>query len=189
MPVNIHGKEYQTVAERVFQFRKENEGQLSIETEVLSAAELVQVKCSIRDKQGFVIATGHAEEVRGSTNINKTSALENCETSAAGRALAFFGLAGTEIASADEVSDAIIQQAKQDVADYFIHHNNTVSRCMNSILWIKESIAEGSFSVAKEAWNELSEDEQKTLWLAPSKGGIFTTEERKIMKSDEWGQA
>ena len=42
--------------------------------------------------------------------INKTSALENAETSAVGRALAFLGFAGTEIASADEVANAIKQQ-------------------------------------------------------------------------------
>lgn len=186
MPVNIHGKEYQTVAERVFQFRKENEGQLSIETEVLSAAELVQVKCSIRDKQGFVIATGHAEEVRGSTNINKTSALENCETSAAGRALAFFGLAGTEIASADEVSDAIIRQAKQEVADYFIRYNQCVERNFHSLAHIKHCIDQNDLSSAKEAYNELSHEDQTILKLAYTKGGIFTTAENATMKSNDW---
>jgi hypothetical protein len=60
-----------------------------------------------------VLATGHAYEQEGSTYINKTSALENCETSAVGRALA---LAGFEIkksiASKEEVEAA---QAKQEV--------------------------------------------------------------------------
>ena len=59
----------------------------------------------------YPLATGYAEEVRGSSNINKTRALENAETSAVGRALAFAGYhSSTSIASADEVSVAIARQ-------------------------------------------------------------------------------
>ena len=63
----------------------------------------------------MVIATGWAEEVRGSSNINKTSALENAESSSLGRALAFmgFGIDGS-IASAEEVENAIEIQAVMD---------------------------------------------------------------------------
>lgn len=43
------------------------------------------------------IATGHAEEVRGAGNVNRTSHVENCETSAVGRALANAGMAGTDV--------------------------------------------------------------------------------------------
>jgi hypothetical protein len=68
------------------------------------------MKATISDEKGRVIATGHAEEVRASSQINKTSALENAETSAIGRALAALGMAGTEFASADEVAQAIKQQ-------------------------------------------------------------------------------
>ena len=68
------------------------------------------MKATISDEQGRVRATGHAEEVRASSQINKTSALENAETSAIGRALAALGYAGTEFASADEVAQAITQQ-------------------------------------------------------------------------------
>ena len=41
----------------------------------------------------------------------------------------------------------------------------------------------GNLSESKECWEELSEDEQTALWVAPSFGGIFTTEERKVIKS------
>ena len=109
MPVNIHGKEYKTVAERVSVFRKKHP-ELTIETEIVRwEGEDVVVKASISDN-GKLIATGLAHEVRGSTNINKTSHVENCETSSLGRALAAFGLGGTEYASADEVANAIAQQ-------------------------------------------------------------------------------
>ena len=63
---------------------------------------------TITNGDGEVIAQGHAHEVRGSSNINKTSYIENCETSAVGRALAMLGIGiDTSIASANEVEDAI----------------------------------------------------------------------------------
>lgn len=119
--VNIHGKEYKTVAKRVDEFRKEHKQELGIQTNLVSIDErTVVIKAEIINKEGFVIATGYAEENRQSSTINKTSALENCETSAIGRALANFGLAGGEYASADEVAQAISQhnQPKKFVKKY-----------------------------------------------------------------------
>jgi hypothetical protein len=109
--VNIHGKQYQTVALRVKNFR-EGEGKgYSLTTEIISRDdECVVMKATILDEKGRVIATGHSEEKRAASTINKTSALENAETSAIGRALAAFGLGGTEFATADEVANAITQQ-------------------------------------------------------------------------------
>ena len=110
--VNIHGKQYKTVAKRVDEFRKKHNTTMSIITRLIeSTAEFVVMKAEILDKDGRVIATGYAEEKRNASMINKTSALENCETSAIGRALANFGYAGGEYASADEVANAIKQQS------------------------------------------------------------------------------
>ena len=55
-------------------------------------------------------ATGLALEKFDYGYVNKTSALENCETSSLGRALAAFGLHGSEFSSADELANAIINQ-------------------------------------------------------------------------------
>ena len=111
--VNIHGKEYKTVAKRVDEFRKEHKTDLAIITSLVDRDEdTVVMKAEIIDKDGRTIATGYAEEHRAASQINKTSALENCETSAIGRALANFGLGGGEYASADEVAQAISQQAE-----------------------------------------------------------------------------
>ena len=105
--VSIHGKEYQTVALRVGKFREQYGLSLSLVTEIIYADDkVVRMKAIISNEHG-VIATGHSEEYRSSSNINKTSALENAETSAIGRALAALGLGGTEFASADEVARAI----------------------------------------------------------------------------------
>lgn len=104
--VNIHGKEYLTVAYRINKFREDHKSHC-ITTDIYSSGDkLVVVKATIIDHGDRVVATGFAEEDRTKGTINKTSALENCETSAVGRALAFFGYAGTEIASADEVANA-----------------------------------------------------------------------------------
>jgi hypothetical protein len=104
--VKIHGKEYETVASRVKRFL-EAKTAWSIETEVHRVDDKsVVMKATIRDETHRVRATGHAEEWRESSQINETSMVENAETSAVGRALAFLGYAGTEIASADEIDIA-----------------------------------------------------------------------------------
>lgn len=111
--VNIHGKEYKTVAKRVDEFRSAHKTELAIITSLVDRDEnTVVMKAEIIDKDGRTIATGYAEEHRTASQINRTSALENCETSAIGRALANFGLGGGEYASADEVANAINQQEK-----------------------------------------------------------------------------
>jgi hypothetical protein len=105
--VNIHGKEYQTVAYRVGKFR-EKYPDWTLQTDIVTRTdECVVMKAAILNAEGRVISTGHSEEYRADGKINATSALENSETSAIGRALAALGLGGTEFASADEVAHAI----------------------------------------------------------------------------------
>jgi hypothetical protein len=110
--VNIHGKQYQTVAYRVGLFREKHPEHSLITDVIVRDDEVVVMRAHIADPTGRIIATGHAEENRRSSQINKTSALENAETSAIGRALAAFGIGGTEFASANEVENAINQQTK-----------------------------------------------------------------------------
>jgi hypothetical protein len=111
--VNIHGKDYQTVAYRVGKFREKHPNYRLI-TEIQHRDErCVVMMARIADENGNVLATGHSEEYRDDGKINATSALENSETSAIGRALAALGLGGTEFASADEVAHAIT--AKQGI--------------------------------------------------------------------------
>jgi len=111
--VTIKGKEYQTVALRVQKFR-ETHPTWSITTHIEDRTDdYVVMSAEIRNEDERLIATGHAEEYRKSSQINGTSALENCETSAIGRALAVAGFGGTEFASANEVQNAIHQQANK----------------------------------------------------------------------------
>ena len=110
---NIRGKQYVEVNERIKFFRQEEQYKnwsLITEFTVLDEAQCV-CKASIADPEHRIISVGHAHEVQGSSNINKTSYVENCETSAIGRALAMLGIGiDTSIASANEVSDAIAKQ-------------------------------------------------------------------------------
>ena len=186
--VKIHNKEYKTVALRINEFREQYPA-YAIETEVLCAGELVSVKATIKSDDGRVLSTGLAEENRAFGNINKTSALENAETSAVGRALAFFGLGGTEIASADEVAGAISQQNVQEAVEYLMRHNVALRNNIESVTQIKTAISVGDISTAAEAWREISTEDQHALWVAPTKGGVFSTQERETMKSTEWREA
>lgn len=190
MPVNIHGKEYKTVAERVDEFRKNSKyDDYGILTDIISAADLVQVKATITNSEGRVVGSGYAEEVRGSTNINKTSALENCETSAIGRALASIGLGGTQYATANEVTDAVVNQAVIESTERLVKHNRCVADNLTSIMAVKEALANDDYDSAAEAMRELSDDERQSLNIAPTKGGIFTIQENKKFRSDEYSQA
>jgi hypothetical protein len=111
--VDISGKQYQTVAYRVSEFRKlfKPDDGWAIRTWLIHHDDdRVVIQASICDNDDHVVATGFAEEVRSQGKINATSALENCETSAVGRALAAFGLGGEEYCTADELLNALSQQ-------------------------------------------------------------------------------
>ncbi len=114
--IHLHGRQYKTVSLRVHEFREQHpidEGWAITTKLVHCDAETVLFRASILDPQGREIAIGFAEEKRTARGINSTSALENCETSAIGRALAAAGYAGTEYASADELVSALNQQQQQ----------------------------------------------------------------------------
>ena len=109
------GKKYTQVVHRMEAFRSHVGTHYGIMTEILvDDGKRVVMKASITDKDGRVIGTGHAEEIRGSgyfsqgdkRNINTTSAIENCESSCVGRALSSLGISGGEYASANEM-DAV----------------------------------------------------------------------------------
>ena len=115
---NIRGKQYVEVNERIKFFRQEDQYKnwtIATEFTVLDG-EVAVCKATIADTDGRVVATGHAHEERSGSSINKTSFVENCETSAIGRSLAMLGIGiDTSIASANEVEEAIAKQ--QEMVD------------------------------------------------------------------------
>ena len=111
---NIKGKEYAAVNGRINAFRRLYP-QGFISTEILSMdAGVVVMKATCgyyENGQSVILGTGMAYEREGSSNINKTSYIENCETSAVGRALGMAGIGvTTAVASSEEVQNAILQQ-------------------------------------------------------------------------------
>ena len=185
--VDIRGKQYLTVARRINDFR-EQYPEYGIHTEILSVDEQAVVcRAVITDAEGRQLSSGIAEEKRNSSNINKTSAVENCETSAVGRALAFFGMAGTEIASADEVANAINQQNAVVDPDYqyALAHGNAVRENLEEVYQMKVAMtAEQDYMTAAGIFLDFDEDTMNALRRAPSKGGVWTTEEVAMLKAD-----
>lgn len=111
---NIKGKEYAAVNGRINAFRRlYPQGFISTEIVSLDAGVVVmKATCGYYENgQAVVLGTGLAYEREGSSNINKTSYIENCETSAVGRALGMAGIGVTSaVASSEEVQNAILQQ-------------------------------------------------------------------------------
>lgn len=108
---DIKGKSYAEVNQRIKAFRLVHPSGC-ITTEIVSMEnEAVTMKASVFDEQNHLLGTGFAQEKENSSFINKTSYIENCETSAIGRALGMCGYGvDVSIASAEEVQNAIHNQ-------------------------------------------------------------------------------
>lgn len=68
-------------------------------------------------------------------------------------------------------------------------HNQACVRNFDSIAEIKRAIADERWEAAAEAYHEMSNDDHECLWIAPSKGGIWTTHERTMIRSNEFHAA
>lgn len=150
--VDIKGKEYVEVNERIKAFRKLYPTG-TIQTEMISNVNGV---CIFKAIVGYynddatilkILGTGTAYEKENSTFINKTSYIENCETSAVGRALGMCGIGiDKSVASADEVVNAINNQSftKEDAEEYILdfgkHSGKHLNELPNNYLhWLYEN--------------------------------------------------
>lgn len=112
--IQVKGKAYAMVNKRVMAFRSLCP-QGCISTEILKMDDgVVTMRTTVMDEEGRILGTGIAQEKESASYINKTSYLENCETSAVGRALGMCGIGIDEsMASAEEVANAILNQGAQ----------------------------------------------------------------------------
>ena len=112
--IDFKGKPYAEVNQRIKAFRMvfPNGG---IVPEIIFLEDgIVTMKATITDDVGTVLAVGHAQEKELSSYINKTSFIENCETSAIGRALGMCGFGiDTSVASLEEVTNADAKEIKE----------------------------------------------------------------------------
>jgi len=112
--IKIKGKEYVTVNERLKEFRSTYAG-YSIQTDIVELGQdYCTIKASIIDENGVIRSTGYAREVVAKSPINKFAFVENCETSAIGRALGNFGIGiDTAVCTADELLMKLTQDASE----------------------------------------------------------------------------
>mgnify|MGYP003151512696 CR=1 FL=1 len=111
--IKIHNRDYATVAMRLAIARRNLGSSLDLKSTIIFHDDKrVIVQCDAYLKNEHV-ATGLAEEYRNASRINQTSALECCESSAWGRCLANLGLTNDQVASAEELSNALINQDRQ----------------------------------------------------------------------------
>lgn len=108
---DIKGKDYAEVNQRIKAFRMVYpQGQLKTEM-IYNDNGMCIFRAFVGDDDGNLLATGTAYEKEDSTFINKTSYIENCETSAVGRALGMAGFGiDVSVASAEEVANAMQNQ-------------------------------------------------------------------------------
>ena len=127
---NIKGKEYAEVNQRIKAFRMLHpEGEIF--TEILNNENgVVIMKATVADKDGQILGVGHAYEKESSSYINKTSYIENCETSAVGRALGMLGIGiDTSVASYEEVANAMHQQSQAENMASDLEKKTLKDRC------------------------------------------------------------
>jgi len=98
------------------------------------------------------------------------------------KCLALFGL-GHSLYAGEDVPDS-----DQEI-ERLLRHNAVLRDTMPSVLAVKEYLMNDEYYLAYEALAELEQEEIQALWIAPTKGGIFTPEERGKMKSDPWNDA
>ena len=149
------GSEYVQVDERL-RYLRENYPNASLLSEMLSNENgvcIFKTSLVIDDK---VVATGHAYEKEGSTFINKTSYIENAETSSWGRCLGQFGIGiQNGVASADEVANAILQQEAID------------TKVGKALAELTEAIGESDDKASVEIWRDIKDKViQDGVWKA-----------------------
>lgn len=127
--IDVKGKAYAMVNERIKAWRSIcPDG--SISTEIVSLENgVVTMKSTVRDGVGQILGTGFAQEKESSSFINKTSYIENCETSAVGRALGMCGIGiDDSVASAEELVNAINNQNRSKTEPKRVEYVTDVER-------------------------------------------------------------
>ena len=149
---DIKGKDYAEVNQRIKAFRMVYP-KGCISTEILNIEDgVVIMKCTVLDEEGDILATGTAYEKENSTFINKTSYIENCETSAVGRALGMAGFGiDTSVASYEEVQNAIANQNQEPlVNENMIAVLTDKAKAINNVDTVKNILAGFGYTKLKD---------------------------------------
>ncbi len=159
---------------------------------VIDAGGTVEVWCDLTISEGEQSLTRSmwlpVMDYKNSSVVNPTSReVSDNRMRCLVKAIAMFGL-GHYIYAGEDLPDEDVTRAARAVADeakkaeydaFCAEHSATIEA-------MKLGIESGELSTAKEAWDELSDDEKTFLWKAPSKGGVFTTIERSVIQTTEF---
>ena len=134
--MDIKGKEYAEVNERIKAFRSIcPNGSIATNIESLKDGVVV-MSCEVRDEDGKLLGKAYAYEKEDSSFINKTSYIENCCTSATGRALGYVGFGiDTSVASYEEVANAIANQepTKEEAEAYILSFGRNEGKTLKEV--------------------------------------------------------
>ena len=193
---NIRGKEYKTVALRVQEFREKypiHEGWCILTERIPTEnPKLVQFVAKIINPERNIVATGHAIE-NDQGIVNAVAQLENCETSAIGRALAAAGFAGREFASANEMERVEAKrnrpqekQKKQETPNGIAKKN--IVNAINSEYenWVKKSFPY-SVDLYNSKGSAIGSKTENLTWMGMLEGDYFCkTKDGKLVSTKEY---
>lgn len=157
------------------------------ESEDVDGGEKIRVTCIVTHEDGY--------QVRSPQVVEPTSVSGTNSVQARGSAVTY----GKRYSMQDALG--IVPVGVDDDARSFegsgpfqalLMHNNVLRQTdiLNIVVHVKRNFMDdGDVTLAAEAYSELDRGEIQALWLAPTKGGIWTTDERKRIKSDEEFQA
>lgn len=137
---------------------------------------------------------GHTASSEFSVPIDKDAFMNDAQKAASADTFAkrYAFCNGFGILTGDNDDDAESLGSGMNIQDVYkkaCTHTAAIMENYESIQVIKQSILDEDYSLGAEAWYELDDQTKKDLWVAPSKGGVFTTQERNTMKSTEWHAA
>src|SRR3990167_4201359 len=152
-------------------------------------------------KEGFVIANcivnhiaGHSETSSFAVPIEKEAFMGDAQKS--GSALMYakryafcnaFGIVtGDEDDDAQSLGGGV---SVQDLYKRFVSVTKNILNYYDAIILIKDCIVKENFAPGAETWYQIPEEDRRSLWAAPTKGGPFTREERIVMKTNAWAES
>lgn len=155
-------------------------------------------------KDGFVVATcqvhhvaGHSTESTFAAPIDKEAFMNEAQKAGSAQSFAkryaFCNALGILTSDHDDDGQALGQamdakELEKKLYTRFVQHTQALWNNLDSVIAIKEALGADDYYQAAQLLDELDNDTQIALNLAPTKGGIFTTEERSKLKSDELGK-
>lgn len=156
---------------------------LSYRFENFTETDAIGVRCIVSHVSGHSEATAMRAPSDASGNKNAIQAIGSTTT----YLMRYTLIAAFGLTTADEDNDGATNSDLPLLT--LLKHNEVVRNNMEVILCIKQALAENDYQEVAMYFDGMKEEDRNALWVAPSKGGIFTTAERAAIKSDEFNTA